>query len=206
MTATTLTSHSSLTLLLVNNQTKFDDDYSSFLAPKGGYPVLKQGRTWSLAKDFRKHNSDYAKYMTSLAETLVKEGGFPSPLYNVAFIARFNTEWMNSRYGAYVPMSDDSKEDILFNSKSQSFGWLSNFFPTLIFYNKDEGLGSIAYSLEISYKAFKYEDLFQAIIKGTDSLKASNSMQAAFRVLSTQTVQAVQLQMQVVLVQVVLRV
>jgi predicted NAD-dependent protein-ADP-ribosyltransferase YbiA (DUF1768 family) len=162
----------SLTHFLIENREEFDKDYSGFLAKKGGYPVLKHGKSWSLAKDFSAENSDYAAYMDFLAKKLAEEGGKPSPLYTTDFLMRFNSEWTNSRFKRHATLIKETEGDVLFYSKNQIFGWLSNFFPTLIYHTEGKEYGSIAYSLEISYKAFKYKDFFQDIIKGTNSLKA----------------------------------
>lgn len=137
---------------LAGNQEQFGPNYEHFLAPKGGYPIINAKNRWSLAKNLPKDKTK-ADYYKFLAKQLVEEGPQIASLPKAEeLIKRFNAEWMQAR-GEGQTSQNQKVIEILFNSKSKEYSWLSNLFETLILLRNPRA--AIFAGAESAYKACK---------------------------------------------------
>lgn len=165
----------SLPFLLRENLSKFSVNYEDFLNSSGGFPLINSKKRWVLAKSLPR-GEDRELYFNNLAAKIIENAAEIMDLPNaVEFVKKFNIEWMKARRETTIIQTDES-EEILFNSKSPNFSWLSNFFPTLIY--SETPFPAIFMGVESAYKAYKAflsgasEESLSEIIRSIDLKKA----------------------------------
>lgn len=135
------------------NQDKFGYEYESFLENQGGFPSMNSRKNWTLAKIIPKDRTK-EEYFKSLAEHIIHESDSFIQLSGIEnLIIKFNAKWTEAR----IPIKKSEKctenEEIRFNSKSENYAWLSNFFETLI--HSEKPTPGIFIGVESAYKSYK---------------------------------------------------
>ncbi len=149
--------------LLNENSYKLGSNYEHIFTPAVGFPNCNSRGKWTFRKDVKPKEEHYS----FLAQQIVKEQEISSLNHVEEFVKKFNKEWMSVKKGARI-IAESSEEDLWFNSKSEQYAWLSNFFETLIYSEFKAGIYSdfpkkmIFNSLEKAYQAGK------AILSGHD--------------------------------------
>jgi len=114
----------------VNSFYRTHISYNTLFTTQGGYLYLN-GNNWKLNHQ-APSSKDKQKYYENLAISLLTSPDyFNGIVNNMAFIKRLNEEWTKTRNIRALKTTSEN-EPIHFNSKTPSYAFLSNFFPTLI--------------------------------------------------------------------------
>ncbi len=169
--------------LLVQYEDKYQNDYSYFLDSQTGYPIISS-KGWTFAKDYKTSlsmNGERLKfknrnaYFLFLAHALLREGNeITDEVADVKkLVGRFNKEWTLAQKGKSISFVDENDLKIFFNSKHQTYDWLSNFFFSLIYC---EDRKAIFGCVETAYKAYMAASIddkaFQTLTQSLDPNKA----------------------------------
>lgn len=127
-------------------------DYSDFLSPKKGYPIRNRQNCWVFTKNPQGNFTNKKEYFDFLAEEIAKDQHIPHLPKVEDLIKKFNVEWMKARKEVGV-LKEEGESEIWFNSKSENYSWLSNFFQTLIY--STTPTPGIFTSSESAYKTYK---------------------------------------------------
>ncbi len=159
------------------------DSYNTLFTPTGGYLTCEGGK-WAVS---RKKPSDFASYYSELAKRIVEEIDLSELPQPEEFALRFNSEWTKKCFSPSRDALSDPEDAILFNSKSATFRYLSNFFPTLIFLKVsgqkgDTALSKFYFCLETAYITARAAALelnrAKELSRSTEPVKAKAAMQA----------------------------
>lgn len=186
--------YTSLANLLENNQNTFGPDCNQFL--ENSFPIKQNERTWKISRSIQGNKSDYIE---RLAQYIIQEGAEIAHLNQAPnLITQFNKKWMEIKKVNAHKIKDKGHvpKEILFNSKSESYSWLSNLYPTLIWFHFDNLPPKVYYGAESAYKATKAfltgkSEIGNAIALSTDLRKIVKSELPYPEKLSIQLMQAV---------------